>query len=121
MSSGYREHFESLKPQLPVVNVGTNANPSYLPAEVCFIEPGQSSQAKLDPDQTSSMIGFAVRPPGYNAKSIEQDGYNTVGLSSDMNPDLLESSASTARSEGRGSATQVHLWKISYQLDRGHD
>ncbi|KAL8769505.1 MAG: hypothetical protein Q9209_004566 [Squamulea sp. 1 TL-2023] len=66
---------------LPVVNVGTTARPSYLPAEVCEILPGQSYQGRLEPEQTQKMIQFAVRKPQDNAISIEQDGPNVVGLS----------------------------------------
>ncbi|KXT07662.1 hypothetical protein AC578_10179 [Pseudocercospora eumusae] len=55
-------------PSLPVVNVGTLANPSYLPLQVCNVRLGQVARAK--------MIKFAVRPPSTNANSI-----TTVGLS----------------------------------------
>ncbi|KAL9010648.1 MAG: hypothetical protein Q9173_004437 [Seirophora scorigena] len=65
---------------LPVVNVGNRENPSYLPAEVCVVMPGQNSQAKLDPAQTQQMIRFAVRKPWENANSIVQEGLPTVGL-----------------------------------------
>ncbi|CAO1601400.1 hypothetical protein XANCAGTX0491_005063 [Xanthoria calcicola] len=68
-------------PDFPVVNVGTSANPSYLPAEVCTIVPGQISHAKLSPAQTDGMIRFAVRRPTVNAQSIDQDGPTAVGLS----------------------------------------
>lgn len=83
-----KEYGRELNPRLPVVNVGTTANPSYIPAEVCSIVPGQSSQAKLDPDQTARMIEFAVRRPWINAQSIEQDGTKIVGLSPERNPDI---------------------------------
>ncbi|KAL9131513.1 MAG: hypothetical protein Q9217_000592 [Psora testacea] len=68
------------EPKLPVVNVGNKDNPSYLPAEVCIVMPGQSTQSKLDPAQTQQMIRFAVRKPWENANSIIQDGPRTVGL-----------------------------------------
>ena len=63
------------------MNTGTIAKPVYHPAEVCTVIPGQPSNAKLDANQTSQMIGFAVRPPGLNAQSIVSKGFNTVGLS----------------------------------------
>ena len=72
-------------PNHPVVNVGNKENPSYLPMEVCIIMPGQSSPAKLDPEQTASMIRVAVRPPDVNAKAIAEDSWNTVGLSPQTN------------------------------------
>lgn len=74
--------------KIPVVNVGTTAKPSYLPAEACLILPGQSSQAKLDPQQTQAMIAFAVRSPWLNARSIDQDGPNEVGLIPQINGDI---------------------------------
>lgn len=74
----------STHPDFPVVNVGTNAKPSYLPVEVCHIVPGQISQARLNPSQTEKMIKFALRKPVVNAQSIDQDGPNAVGLSPHM-------------------------------------
>lgn len=68
------------KPHLPVVNVGTRENPTYLPPEVCLVLPGQSADAKLDPGQTQQMIRFAVRKPGANAESIVNEGLSIVGL-----------------------------------------
>ena len=65
------------------MNTGTIADPVYHPADVCTVIPGQPSNAKLDGNQTSQMIGFAVRPPVLNAQSIVSKGFNTVGLSPD--------------------------------------
>ena len=70
---------------MPVVNVGNRDNPSYLPAEVCVVLPGQSCQAKLDPTQTQQMIKFAVRKPWQNATSIVQQGLHTTGISPQAN------------------------------------
>ena len=74
---------------MPVVNVGNQENPSYLPAEVCVVMPGQASHAKLAPPQTQQMIRFAVRKPWENAKSITQEGVNTVGLLPQVNNALV--------------------------------
>ncbi|OAL73236.1 hypothetical protein A7D00_3011 [Trichophyton violaceum] len=63
----------------PVVNIGTMANPSYLPAEVCIIEPGQSIRSKLSPAQTQKMISFAVRRPKENAEAIVNHGAQIIG------------------------------------------
>ncbi|EEP77627.1 predicted protein [Uncinocarpus reesii 1704] len=63
---------------MPVVNVGTSQNPSYLPVEVCRVEPGQTSKSKLTPRQTRSMIDFAVRKPAANAKSITERGTQVI-------------------------------------------
>ncbi|KAL2015718.1 hypothetical protein VTK56DRAFT_4914 [Thermocarpiscus australiensis] len=69
------------RPDLPVVNVGTRENPTYLPPEVCVVMPGQSANSKLDPGQTQQMIRFAVRKPADNANSIVHEGLSIVGLS----------------------------------------
>lgn len=78
----------------PVVNVGTDKNPSYLPAEVCIVLPGQSAMAKLSGDQTRNMIKFAVRGPWLNADSIVKDGLPTGGLSTETNPLLVSKQVS---------------------------
>lgn len=75
--------------EYPVINVGTDKNPSYLPAEVCVVLPGQSAMAKLSGDQTRNMIRFAVRGPWLNAMSIVNDGLLTGGLSTKTNPLLV--------------------------------
>ncbi|KAF9894376.1 hypothetical protein FE257_007879 [Aspergillus nanangensis] len=67
-------------PNLPVVNVGTRENPSYLPVEACMVEPGQPAKAKLSPSQTRNMMSFAVRPPAQNAESIVKNGTQVLGL-----------------------------------------
>ena len=71
---------KDLNPKLPVVNVGNLQNPSYLPAEVCVVEPGQPSNAKLSPRQTQAMIQFAVRKPSENASSIVTNGPVVLGV-----------------------------------------
>ncbi|MCJ1435762.1 hypothetical protein MMC27_005137 [Xylographa pallens] len=70
----------TVNPQLPVVNVGNKANPSYLPADVCVVLPGQPADAKLTPDQTANMITFAVRTPKANATSIVGRGLAALGF-----------------------------------------
>jgi hypothetical protein len=72
-----------------VVNVGTKERPSYLPAEVCVVIPGQAYNRQLDPQQTEQMMNFASRRPWANAKSIVERGFDTVGLSSSGNPVLV--------------------------------
>lgn len=68
-------------PKIPVVNVGTRESPSYLPAEVCFVQPGQPAGVKLAPNQTRNMLNFAVRSPAENAKFIVEKGVQVLGLS----------------------------------------
>lgn len=66
--------------EMPVVNVGNRQNPSYLPVDVCFVEPGQPAGSKLTPNQTRNMLSFAVRAPALNAQSIVQQGSQVLGL-----------------------------------------
>jgi hypothetical protein len=69
----------AMDPNSPVVNVGTQQNPSYLIVDVCIILPGQPCSAKLSRQQTKKMIGFAVRKPASNAGSILLDGTRILG------------------------------------------
>lgn len=74
---------------MPVVNVGTRENPSYLPVEVCLVEPGQPAKSKLTPMQTRNMLSFAVRGPASNAYSIVSKGTAVLGLKNLLNPTLV--------------------------------
>lgn len=67
-------------PSLPVVNVGTAADPSYLPLEVCQVKAGQMARGKISADQTKEMIKFAVRQPSANAKTITSVGLSLLKL-----------------------------------------
>lgn len=82
-------HKRETNPTLPVVNVGSRERPTYLPAEVCEVLPGQNANTKLSPEQTQKMISFAVRKPWANAESIVRNGLNTAGLSAQTNPLLV--------------------------------
>lgn len=73
----------------PVIDVSTEKVPAYLPAEVCVVLPGQNAKCRLNSEQTSKMVSFAVRPPWLNARSIEEDGFVTAGLSNRTNPLLV--------------------------------
>ncbi|KIX98867.1 uncharacterized protein Z520_05328 [Fonsecaea multimorphosa CBS 102226] len=66
--------------RLPVVNVGSKQNPSYLPAQVCHVIGGQHTSTKLSAFQTQNMIRFAVRPPEQNARFIATSGVSLLGL-----------------------------------------
>lgn len=57
-------------PQLPVLNVGTRADPQYLPVELCTVLPGQVFNRILSGEQTTEMLRFAARAPNLNAESI---------------------------------------------------
>lgn len=85
------EYNQALDPGMPVVNVGNRENPVYLPVEVCEVEPGQPATTKLSPNQTQSMLGFAVmgRKPAQNAQSIVTKGVSMLGLGEPLNTTLV--------------------------------
>ncbi|KAK4997282.1 hypothetical protein LTR66_003287 [Elasticomyces elasticus] len=60
------------RPQQPVLNVGTENDPRYVPIELCKeVLPGQPARRMLSGSQTSEMIRFAARAPNLNALSIQ--------------------------------------------------
>ncbi|KAE8366363.1 ribonuclease H-like domain-containing protein [Aspergillus caelatus] len=73
------------RPDLPVINIGTRASPTYQLAQEFEILPGQIHNGKLSSAQTQGMIKFAVRPPLQNALSIVSQGADTVGLNPGRN------------------------------------
>ncbi|OBT77828.1 hypothetical protein VF21_03237 [Pseudogymnoascus sp. 05NY08] len=82
------QYKKQLNAAFPVMNVGTRANPMYLPVDCCKVIPGQSSMKKLDPDQTATMIRFACRKPHLNAQSITSDGLAILGFNANSNSNL---------------------------------
>ncbi|KAK8169311.1 Piwi domain-containing protein [Phyllosticta citrichinensis] len=62
----------------PVVNVGTRDHPTWIPAELCSVLPGQVAGRMLTSNQTRLMIEFAARPPNANANSITQSGLDVM-------------------------------------------
>jgi hypothetical protein len=73
---------------LPVINVATKENPSYLPVDVCEVRLGQPAGTKLSISQTQQMIRFAVRRPINNAQSIVTSGGRLLGFEP-SNPTLV--------------------------------
>lgn len=74
---------EPIQPEhlgLPLVNVGSNKRPTYLPSHLCDVRPGQISNLTLDSKDTRDMIKFAVRTPDMNASSITTKAFKTLGL-----------------------------------------
>lgn len=67
-------------PSLPVININGKDNPSYLPAEVCEVTPGQPASTQLTSAQMQQMIRFAVRRPVHNAQSIVTSGGKLLGF-----------------------------------------
>lgn len=70
-------------PELPVLNVGTRSDPSYLPIELASVLPGQPVRRLLSGSQTEHMLRFAARAPLLNAESIAGmpgNGLKTMGF-----------------------------------------
>lgn len=71
------------RPDLPVLNVGTRNDPSYLPIELATVLPGQPVRRLLSGSQTENMLRFAARAPHLNAESIAGtpgNGLKTMGF-----------------------------------------
>jgi eukaryotic translation initiation factor 2C len=71
------------RPDLPVLNVGTRSDPSYLPVELATVLPGQPVRRLLSGNQTEQMLRFAARAPRHNAESIvgtPGNGLKTMGF-----------------------------------------
>jgi eukaryotic translation initiation factor 2C len=98
MKSAY--NITVVDPNLPVINVGTWQNPSYLPADVCIVLPGQPSGTKLTPYQTQQMIRFAVRKPVQNAQSIVINGAKVLGIQPPTNATLVSDLTVTSMERG---------------------
>ena len=73
---------------LPVVNVGSQDHPSYLPIDVCVVQRGQPARTNLSPDQTKQMISFAVRKPVENTTSIITNVPRVLGIDMQANSTL---------------------------------
>ncbi|KIV99370.1 uncharacterized protein PV09_08915 [Verruconis gallopava] len=80
-----RKHGIQLRrPDLPVINCGTEKDPMLIPPELCFVIAGQPAKGILSANQTKTMIGFAARPPNANAKSIESSGLQTMQIAGNL-------------------------------------
>ncbi|KAI1441847.1 Piwi-domain-containing protein [Annulohypoxylon stygium] len=79
------ERNKRLSIEFPIVNVGSRQRPTYLPAELCTVIPGQRAKAGANPAQTVNMIKIAVRSPSQEIEDIEKYGAEAVGLSTRTN------------------------------------
>jgi hypothetical protein len=98
-------HIKLLDPELPVLNIGSQQKPSYVPAEACLVLPGQPVNAMLKGAQTDAMRAQAVRPPGANAQSIVGAGPRTIGLVDPLNTTLVSGGGG-----GGGGGIDGLLW-----------
>ncbi|EFZ02610.1 Piwi, PAZ and DUF1785 domain protein [Metarhizium robertsii] len=74
----YKKKYGMTLQDFPVLNLGTPKRPSFFPAEVIEIQPGQSVRAKLTGEETTAMLAFACRTPYENALSISSDARNVL-------------------------------------------
>jgi eukaryotic translation initiation factor 2C len=63
------------------MNVGTRDRPTYLPAELLEVLPGQGFGGEPNIEQRQSMIQFSCRRPPQNYDSITTEGLSIMGLS----------------------------------------
>jgi hypothetical protein len=85
-----RKHKITLsRPDLPVINCGTDKDQMLIPPELCLVIAGQPSRRLLSANQTSVMIGFAGRPPNANAASIETSGLQVMQLANNQQPNTI--------------------------------
>uniref|UniRef100_A0A1Y1JTB3 Argonaute linker 1 domain-containing protein n=1 Tax=Photinus pyralis TaxID=7054 RepID=A0A1Y1JTB3_PHOPY len=69
----YKKKYGMNLQDFPVLNLGTSKRPTFFPAEVIEIQPGQCVKAKLTGEETTVMLAFACRTPYENALSISSD------------------------------------------------
>ena len=65
---------------MPLIDVGIPGKSSFIPAELCEIEPGEPHFGKLSPTETSEMLRVASRRPGANASLITGTGLPLLGI-----------------------------------------
>ena len=67
------------EPRSCVANVGDPERPSFLPAEVCQVLPGQAYRKKSTPQQTIAMIKVVVLRPADHKNDTERKGLQSIG------------------------------------------
>ncbi|KAF5368021.1 hypothetical protein D9758_004491 [Tetrapyrgos nigripes] len=72
---------------LPVVNVGSSQKKTYLPAELCDVEP-QTYRGKLNKEETQRMLKAACNRPILNATKITQEGFQKLGFLPPTSPSI---------------------------------
>ncbi|KAF4125561.1 Piwi domain, partial [Geosmithia morbida] len=78
----YKQKYGMELGDYPVFNLGNSKNPTYFPAELVEIQPGQGVKTKLKQDETTQMLDHACNPPSFNADLIEKNSRRTLGLDS---------------------------------------
>ncbi|CAD6506115.1 BgTH12-07045 [Blumeria graminis f. sp. triticale] len=107
-----------LDPINPVVNVGNSEHPSYLPAEVCQVLPGNKVNRRLSPKQTQEMIKMACRTPYENAESLVGDGKSILGLNPSDNSTASQFGLNISKSLLVVNARMLPAPPINYKAAR---
>lgn len=68
-------------PDLPLLDIGSDKRPNYIPAEFCEIVKGQPFRGRLNDRQTSDMLRVACQNPQRNSELIRGEGFLNLGLS----------------------------------------
>ncbi|TFY68777.1 hypothetical protein EVG20_g3426 [Dentipellis fragilis] len=75
-----RKHRITLRhADLPIIDIGGPSKSTYIPAELCTIQPGEPYFSKLSPTETSEMLRAANRKPAHNATLIVDRGLGKLG------------------------------------------
>ncbi|KAI8962950.1 Piwi-domain-containing protein [Daldinia sp. FL1419] len=73
-----QEHNMFISETLPLINVGSHAKPTYLPADACKVLDRQRAKIiRYDKDMVSHI---PIHSPSTNAKDIEENGLQAIGL-----------------------------------------
>ncbi|KAI1804488.1 Piwi-domain-containing protein [Daldinia bambusicola] len=76
----FKEKYQIIPIQGPVINVGTSENPTYLIPDVCTVLPGRVAKTKLTPGQSQRMIEFCTGGPSIDTNNIQETGLPSIGL-----------------------------------------
>ncbi|KAK6006036.1 hypothetical protein QM012_006446 [Aureobasidium pullulans] len=120
-------------PELPVLNVGTRSDPSYLPIELASVLPGPPVRRLLSGSQTEHMLRFAARAPRLNTDSIAGtpgNGLRTMGFNGpaqvvnnfgiDVSKELITVPGRILPTPKPGSFGQWACVAINYNDQRGN-
>lgn len=101
---------------LPLVDVGSPGKATYLPAEICEIEPGEPHFGKLSPTETQQMLALASRRPAVNAAHIVHQGLPKLGLAgAGASPVLKEFGVTVSGEMAIVPARRLAAPKVTYQ------
>ncbi|KZV96981.1 Piwi-domain-containing protein [Exidia glandulosa HHB12029] len=84
---------------LPLVDVGNPGKPTWLPAEICEVQPGEPHYGKLSSSETQNMLRLASRRPAVNAAHIVHQGLPKLGLTGQAASPVLKEFGVTVSDE----------------------